>query len=283
MIMNLSALTTGLAICASIFLSACSIKGIANSNVSVISNDGTTDIKKTVKIGDFNEIEASQAIKIIFVQGENKGIAEISTTSSAEKYLRVEVKDKTLKAYYANSEGLKNVKIKGPTIIKVSSPVLNEIDLSSAANVTVESDLKMDGNIEIDLSSASSFNAGDIRCQKLDLDFSSSANAYIASLNGNLDADMSSASSIEIASLKGNFYAETSSAASISVNSIASSEISAQASSASSIKLSGITDGIIEASASSGAKIKLSGKAKSLEHNASSGGSVNISGLSIGR
>ena len=281
MIMNITALTTELAVSASLFLSACSINGIANSNVSIEGNESEPSVKKTVKISDFNEIEASQAIKVIFVQGANNGIASISTTPSAEKYLKVEVKDKTLKAYYTNTDGIKDVKIKGPSIIKVASPELNEIDLSSAANVTIEGALKLNGKLEVDLSSASSFNASDITCQKLDVDFSSSASAYIANLNGYLDADLSSASSIEIASLKGNIDAEASSAASITINSIASSIITAEASSASSIKLSDISGGVVNASASSGAKIKLSGKADCLNHEASSGAKVNHDNLKI--
>lgn len=279
--MNISALTTGLAICAAILLSGCSINGIANSNVSIMGNDGDASVNKTIKISDFNEIEASQAIKVIFVQGPNEGIAKVSTTPSAEKYLKVEVKDQTLKAYYANPDGNKDVKIKGPSIIRVSSPTLNEVDLSSAASVTVESDLKLNGTLEIDLSSASSFNAKNIACSKLDADFSSSASAYIASLTGDLDAEISSASSLEVASMKGDLEAEASSAASITIDAITTSIVKAEASSAASIKLAGIAGGNIDATASSGAKIKLSGKANSLSKNASSGGSVKHDNLTL--
>lgn len=281
MIMNISALTTGLAVCAAMLLSGCSINGIANSNVSVMGNDEKASVNKTVKISDFNEIQASQAIKVIFVQGPNNGLASISTTPSAEKYLKVEVKDKTLKAYYANPDGNKDVKIKGPSIIKVSSPTLSEVSLSSAANITIESDLKLNGNLEIDLSSASSFNAMNISCQTLDVDFSSSASGYIASLNGDLDADMSSAASLEVARMKGNFNAEASSASSITVDAITTSQAKAEASSAATIKLAGISGGNLDASASSGAKIKLSGKANSLSKNASSGGSVKHDNLTL--
>lgn len=279
--MNITTFTSGLAVCASLLLSACSINGIANSHINITGNDAQPTVNKTIKIGDFNEIEASQAIKVVFVQGPNKGVASISTTPSAEKYLKVEVKDKTLKAYYVNTEGMKDVKIKGPSIIKVSSLELNEIDLSSAANVTIEGELKLNGNLEVDLSSASSFNATKISCKKLDIDFSSSASAYIADLNGYLDAELSSASSVEIAKMNGNLDAEASSAASITINSITSSSMKAEASSASSIKLSGISGGAINANASSGAKINLSGKAKSLNHDASSGAKVDYKKLEI--
>lgn len=279
--MNISTLTTGLVLSASLLFSSCTINGIANSNVSLEGNEAQATVKKTVKINDFNEIEASQGIKVIFVQGSNKRTAEIATTTSAEKYLKVEVKNKTLKAYYANTEGSKNVKIKGPTIIRVSSPELNEVDLSSAAHLSIEGNLNVKGNFEIDLSSASSFDAETVSCLNLDADLSSSASAYIGKLTGNLDADISSASSISVNSMSGNLDVEASSAASIKISSIKTSNICAEASSASSINIDGISGGNISASASSGAKIKLAGKADYLKHNASSGGSVNRSNLSI--
>lgn len=281
MIMKITALTTELAVCASLLLSACTVNGIANSNIRIEGNDDECTVKKTVRISDFNEIEASQAIKVIFVQGSNTGVASISTTPSAEKYLKVEVKDKTLKAYYSNPEGHKDVKIKGPSIIRVYSPELYEVDLSSAANVSVEGDLKLSGDFELDLSSSSSFNAEKISCKKFDVDLSSSASAYISELNGCLDVDVSSASSISIGKLKGDIDAEASSAASIYIESVIPSSVHAQASSASSIKLLGISGGNIDASASSAAKIELSGNANSLKQNSSSGASIKTSGLSI--
>ncbi|MDE6479524.1 MAG: DUF2807 domain-containing protein [Muribaculaceae bacterium] len=279
--MNIAGLTTGLALCATLLLTGCSFSGIASNGVNLNGNDGKATVKKTVKINDFDEIMASQGIKVIFTQGANSGKADISTTPSAEKYLKVEVKNNTLCAYYSNNYDKRNVDIKGPSIIKVSSPNLNEVDLSSAANVTIDGNLKVNGNFELDLSSASSFVAGNVTCNKLDGELSSSASATIAALEGNLEAELSSASSINIEKFKGNLDAETSSASSINISSLISSSISAEASSGSSINLSGISGGNINAEASSGAKITLSGKAKSLQQDSSSGGSVHTSGLTL--
>ncbi len=280
--MNIPALTSGLALCTALLMTGCTLNGIANSNVSIIDNEGKATIKKTVKINDFDEIEASQGIKIIFVQAPNNGTAEIATTPSAEKYLKIEVKDKTLKAYYTNPD-LKKANIKGPSIVRVSSPQINEVDLSSAANLTVEGDLKINGELEIDLSSAASLNAGTISCQKLDVETSSSASINIAGVKGDVEADASSASSISIGSAVGNLDANASSAASINIDALKSQNISAVASSAGSINLSGISGGYVGANASSGAKITLSGKATSLNKDTSSGGSVKDKALSIAR
>lgn len=279
--MNISAITTGLVLCASLLLSGCTVNGIAGSNVNLVGNEDKATVSKTVSIGDFNEIVASQGIKVIYVQGAGNGNAEISTTTSAEKYLKVEVRNKTLKAYYANTEGIKNVKIKGPTTIRVSSPRLCEVDLSSAAHLTIEGDLKVDGDFEIELSSAASLEAGTVSCRNLDANLSSSAKASISSLLGNLDTDVSSASSIGVNNMIGNINAEASSAASLNVGSVKTSVIVAEASSAASISIEGISGGNISASASSGAKVNLSGSAECLRKHASSGGSVNGSNLTV--
>lgn len=277
--MNITGLTTGLAICATLLLTGCSFNGIAGNGVNLNGNDAKATVKKTAKINKFNEIKASQGIKVIFTQGANNGTADISTTPSAEKYLKVEVKDNCLNAYYSNNGSKKNVEIKGPSIITVSSPNLNEVDLSSAANVTIEGNLQVNGQFELDLSSASSFVAGNITCKNFDVDLSSSANATMSAIEGNLEADLSSASSMKVDKFKGNLEAETSSASSLTIKHLTSSSITAEASSASSIDLSDISGGNIDASASSGAKITLSGNAKTLKQNSSSGGSVNSSGL----
>lgn len=279
--MNLSAFTTGFVLCASLVISGCKASGIVNSIVSLEGNEVEATVKKTVKISDFSEIEASQGIKIIYKQGPNKHVADIATTPSAEKYLKVEVNNNTLKAYYSNNEDSRNVKIKGPTTIYVSSPELNEIDLSSAAHLSIDGTLKVNGNLEIDLSSASSLDAETVNCRNLDVDLSSSAKVYIGKLIGNLDADISSASSISVNTMEGILDTESSSAASLSIKSIKTSNISVAASSASSVSLDGILGGKISASATSGAKIKLSGNAEYLKHNTSSGGSVNSSKLSV--
>lgn len=279
--MNITALTTETALCAALLLSGCTVNGIASSNVSLDGNEEKTTVSKKVKISDFNEIEASQGIKVIYSQGSGNGIADIATTPSAEKYLKVEVKNKTLKAYYTNTEGLKNVKIKGPTIINVSSPVLYEVDLSSASNLTIEGVLNVNGNFKIDLSSASSFDASTINCKTLDAELSSSANANIGNITGNLDVEVSSAASISVNSMNGNVDAEASSASSVTISAIKTSVIDADASSAASVTIEGISGGNINASASSGAKVRLSGNADYLKQNSSSGGSVNSSKLSL--
>ncbi|MDE6021886.1 MAG: DUF2807 domain-containing protein, partial [Muribaculaceae bacterium] len=166
--MKISSLTTGFALLTSLLLSSCSLSATSSTDVSLVSNDEAATVKKTVKIGDFNSIDVSRGIKVIFVQGPNNGIASIATTPSAEKYLRVEVKYNKLKVYYSNEIGTK--RINGPTIIKVSSPQLNEVDLSSAAQLKVDGNLVTKRDFFIELSSASSFEVGSLSCLNFDVE-----------------------------------------------------------------------------------------------------------------
>lgn len=141
--MKMTNLIISMAATVSLLLAACSPSSIVNScvngNVSVRNGkESDATVKKQVKIADFDGIDAQQGIKVLFSQGQNPGTANIATTPSAEKYLRVEVKDRTLHVYYG---GNCKDKIQGPSIITVSSPVLNEVDLSSAARLEINSDL----------------------------------------------------------------------------------------------------------------------------------------------
>lgn len=258
-----------------ILLFSCSAGNVSINN----GKDSDATVKKTVKIGNFSEIDASQGIKVTWTQGQSTGKAMIATTPSAEPYLKVYVKDGCLYLKY-DTGNARNVKVKGPTIVKVSSPELNGVDLSSSASLTVSNAWRQQGDVEFDLSSAASVSIASLECRKLEFDASSSAKAAIQNLNASLDADMSSASSIRIKSLKGgDIDAECSSAAKMTIDTFFGNNINVQASSAGSISISGIDCDEIKADASSGAGISLNGQCRWISKDSSSGAKVNISGL----
>ncbi|MBO5444664.1 MAG: DUF2807 domain-containing protein [Muribaculaceae bacterium] len=237
------------------------VKACSDGNVSISNGkDSDATVKKTVKISDFDEIDASQGIKVVFTQGANSGTAKISTTPSAADYLTVEVQGSTLHAYY---KGTKKASIKGPSIIYVSSPVLREADLSSAARLEVKGDLNVDGSLDIDISSASSVIFGNVVCSELNIDASSAASLECGSVKGgNLDIDISSAGKVSCTSFKGD---------SLKINS----------SSASKTVVDGIDCGDVYVEASSTAAITLAGNASRISKNVSSGASLNSSKLVI--
>lgn len=229
-------------------------------NVSVNNGkDSDATVKKEIKLGSFNEIEAAQGIKVVVSQGKYPGKVSVATTPSAEEYLQVKVEENTLKVYYDNnSKG--DRKIKGPSIITVTLPELEDVDLSSGAYFLMKGAFNSEIKMEFDLSSGSSLNIENLTCQNLSIDSSSGASANLACFKGNLEADSSSGSAINVAKADGGAF-------------------DFSASSGSSINANSINVSSIKASASSGASINLNGKTEKLSKTTSSGGSVNTTGL----
>lgn len=241
-------------------LSSC-IVATGNNGISINNGkDSDATVKKEIKVAAFDEIQASQGIKVIVTQGKFPGKVSVATTPSAEKYLQVKVNDGTLNVYYDNKD-ISGKKIKGPSIISVTLPELEEADLSSGANMLLKGSFTSSKKMEFDLSSGSYLKIENLSCGLLSLDTSSGANATVVNLNGDLDADASSGSSISIKEASGKV-------------------MSVDASSGSSISLQSNKSDEIRASASSGASISLSGRTERLSKQASSGGSVNCHDLS---
>lgn len=240
-------------------LSSCII-ATGNNGVSVNNgSDSDATVKKEINVASFNEIEASQGIKVVVSQGKFPGKISVATTPSAEQYLKVKVNEGTLKVCYEN-KSMATTKIKGPSIITVTIPELEEADLSSGANLLLKGAYFSNSKMDLDLSSGSYVKIENLSCRELSLDVSSGANATVENFKGNLDADASSGSAISIKQATGGIFTlDASSGASISLNSKSSEEI--------------------RSSASSGGSVSLSGRTERLSKQASSGGSVNSSKL----
>lgn len=226
-----------------------------------VSNGSEADatVKKVVDIPDFDGIDAEQGIKIVYSQGASSGKADIATTPSAEKYLRVTVKDRTLHAYY---EGDYGDKIKGPSIIRVTGASLKDVELSSAAVLEIKTDLKVESELVIDISSAASFIAGNVRCGKLKIEASSASSAKIGNLTGYASLDASSSANVWIGALQGEI-------------------VNVEASSVSEVTVKSLNCKRLRAEASSAAKIILSGKTQSFSKVVSSGAGIDDSSLQV--
>lgn len=272
-------LLSGLSLMALVLTSCFTMTG---GNVSINNGDESeATVKKQVKIGEFKEIKASRGIKIVFTQGNNPGVASVATTPSAEKYLKVRVKDNTLEAYYETPDNLPK-EIKGPSIITVSSQTLTEVKLSSAASLEIKENFQLSSPLILDMSSASSFQANVIECSNLNIDSSSASSISIDNLNGNLIADVSSASSLSINCIDANNISlDASSASKIDINKVKANKIIADASSTSKINLDNMDVTSVSVDATSASKITLAGNTQRLNHDSSSGAKVNIDNLKI--
>ncbi len=266
-----------------IFLSGCYT--MVNGNNSIKSGDESdASVKKEVKIGDFNEVNVAQGIKVIYEQGSNSGTASIATTPEAEKYLRVEVKEETLKVYYdINQNGIKT-KVKGPSIVRVASPTLTGVKASSGAEFIIKGNYKASDGLNLALSSGAEFDTnGNIECAgEIYLGVSSAASFDAKSITCDmLRVDASSGSDVEVKILSGNLEVSASSGSDIEFNAVNAKTVSLRASSGSDIDVDNISAEAVSAKASSGADISLSGTTEALDQNSSSGGSVKTKGLKV--
>lgn len=235
-----------------------------NNGVSVNNGkDSDATVKKEIKTASFDEIEAAQGIKVIVSQGQFPGKVSVATTPSAEEYLQVKVNDGKLKVYY-DTKSMTGKKIKGPSIITVVIPELEEADLSSGSSLLLKGAFKSSQKMDFDLSSGSNLKIESLSCKELSLETSSGANAMVENFEGDLDADSSSGSSISVKEARGGVF-------------------SVDASSGSSISLQSKESVEIRASASSGASVSLAGRTERISKHSSSGGSINVSGLSYSR
>ena len=231
-------------------------------------------IEKTIKISEFNSVCAATGIEIVYTQGKFTGVANVSMSSSVEKYLRVEVEGGRLKAYY-NYPGGKGFNNTGRTIVTVQSPNLKKIDLSSAAKFTMKGKYEQNRTLEVDLSSASSATFGQLICSKLDLDISSAAGFNADFVNGNVNIDTSSAAKASIDAVKGsNIYISVSSASGVSVSNVNGTNLNIEASSGAKVTADVKSCKGVLATASSGGSINLNGTCDRLSKNTSSGGSI---------
>lgn len=258
---------------------------VVGGNNSIKNGDESdATVKKEIKIGDFNEVEVSQGIKVIYAQGPNTGKASIATTPSAEKYLKVEVKGNVLRVYYDVNQNGKHVNIKGPSIVRVASQDLSEVKVSSGAEFNIKGNFKGKESLAVSLSSGAEFETDyNIQCNsEINFGVSSAASCDVASIScGLLKIDASSGSDVEVKNLSGNLDASSSSGSDIEIDAVSAKTLTLRSSSGSDIDVANISAEKITAKASSGADISLSGKTKTLDQNSSSGGFVRTKGLKV--
>lgn len=270
------------AIIAMSLLIGCSMR-VANSRSESVSNEDVskTTVSKSVKIGKFSKIEASQGIKVIFTQGNFTGEARVKTTPSAEKYLKIESGRGVLELSYKSHSG----NIEGPTIVYVQAPDLNEINLTSAASVEVTGDLKLQKSLAIDLTSAAYVMMNNVTGVDLEIELTSASSVSMGDLNLNkFEIEVSSAASAKFGLITANVISiEGSSASKCEISGFNGTRVDAEVSSGANVKISHITAVTVSAEASSGGAIDLNGECGTLNAESSSGGTIRSGSLKTGQ
>lgn len=260
----------------------------ASSCVQINANgekkiDMGSPVNKTVKISDFNEVSVSNGVKVIFKQEANPGTAKVETYSGCADKLVISNDGKRLNIYFksGNMSIINSDNSTRRATVTISSPVLDEIKVSSGAVFSMTGTLTDSESIEVSASSGGVANFEKIISRKIELDASSGGSVKVQSAEGKFEADASSGGTIHVAGVKGSeLEADASSGGGVTIQAAVCNEVEADASSGGSIGIEGIKADVVDANVSSAASIKLAGTCRVYRENSSSSGSINSSNLS---
>lgn len=223
------------------------MSAIAGNNSTIVAATKKPDVRNAaakrpttsidIPIGDFSGIDVCSAIEVMFSQGENAGTAKVNASETAITKLKLYVDDGILVAKYVGD--IKGVMEK--TVIRVSSPVLNSVKTSTASSVTVNGQLNVAGNLQVDAATASSISFGEVAANGITINAATASQVFF-------------------------LVAE---ADNIKVN----------ANTAADVKLRGLCAGSINANAATAADVTLSGRCNSSKVNASTRGEIKTRGL----
>lgn len=193
---------------------------------------------KHIPLRDFKGITVSGAISVVFSQGESDGNAEVHGDQRALDCIYFDYNGGILDIRYNKSPG----NISTRTIVYITYPVLDRIDLSGATSLTVQGKLQSK-TLKVNVSGASDVNIPNVKGKTLNL--------------------------------------TTSGASSINVLSAEVETINAEASGASGIKLKGVCARSVNCSASAASEISVTGRCNKKISSEHSAGTVKDQGLII--
>lgn len=234
---------------------------VTGSGQHRITPSGEMMTKELLITEKYNEIDVNRGVKVVYRVSAGTPTAEVTAPKNVIDYIKVTVKNGTLKVTLDES-----VQVNGKmnATVTVTGPAINEYDVSSAGQIIVESALKLKGELEVDANSAGNIKFNE-RVEAVSIVFdASSASRIICSTVEAESGDI-----------------ETSSAASIEIGKLLGGKYEFDSSSASHLKIADCNVNSIEASASSAAKITISGVTDKADLEASSGGSVGSNSLEV--
>jgi hypothetical protein len=194
-----------------------------------ISGDGNV---KTVtrEVSDFKSIEASNALNVFITFGNTLSL-EVEADENLHDVILTEVNSGTLRVH--TNKNIRNAKAKN---VRITVPSLDDIQVSSAADVRCENILKTD-RLEISVSSAGQLRL-ETDAKEVRAEASSSGSMELRGKSDDLDITVSSAGSIDADRLEVKFCkASASSAGNAKV--WVTDQLSAEASSAGNIQYKG--------------------------------------------
>lgn len=177
---------------------------LASLSACVTGNAGQRDktmTTRTVSIADFNGIDTSSGITVVYSQGELSA-ARITAPRYIFDYLEIEVDQKgTLELSISSRYWKKYNSMNGEITVTVSSPRINRLEASSGSSIKSVGALRANGKADIETSSGASITlpGGFTATGKTEIEVESGSAVSITGLNApQIDADLSSGSQLTL-------------------------------------------------------------------------------------
>lgn len=193
---------------------AIAISFACGRNASVSSDENVT---RTINVASVTEIEVNNAIIVEYTVSPT-----VSVTLTAPKSIIDNVKITTdstgkLECSIINA---KNIKYNGKVLVKVTAPAVKDFDINGASSLTVMNALALSGNLDVEVSGASTFNAktitaanadievygasgfnGTVESKKLELEVSGASTANISGTASVVEIEANGASTVNMKKL----------------------------------------------------------------------------------
>lgn len=153
-------------------------------NLDTITGNGKV-VKQQRKVSDFSRLKVATGIDVIITQSDNTEVT-VEADENLHDWIKTEVVNGVLKIYSD-----KNIRSAKEKKVHVSYKKLNEIDISSAGDVSGANTLVTD-ELDIEMSSAGNLTLA-LEADKVDIDISSAGDARLSGKTKYFKADLSSA------------------------------------------------------------------------------------------
>ena len=245
-----------LAILMVIVLQSCVISVASDNKDGIVPSKNY--ITQKVKVDNFEGIQTSTSIDVIYTQTTGETDIEICAPDNLMEYVKVGVENGILKIRFNTNKGGKHLNIRGKhqTKVRVSAPEVHTLLASSSGDIYMKNGLQYPGNVKIEASSSGDIKGATIVCEALNAQASSSGDIDLAK--------------VECTSFK----AEASSAGDISIKDLKAETVSVEASSSGDVSLEGVCRSATYVASSAGDIEADDLKAENVVAKASSAGDV---------
>jgi hypothetical protein len=161
-----------------------------------VTGDGKV-VSETRDVPEFTGIKVGSGIDVFLTQGENQSVV-VEADQNLQEWIRTEVKGTDLHIYTD-----KNIRLARTKRIDITCRMLDNIDVSSAGDVTGLNRFKAD-KLDIDMSSAGNLDF-EVEAHEIIIYISSAGNAVLKGKTDTLRADLSSAGDLNAFDLEAKY------------------------------------------------------------------------------